>query len=629
MSADNLGGNEKGSLPTFLIVILATVFIGISVIAGYILGGGFNIRDNKKTESQNAIVNDEKKTDDVPMVTSTGKDVFLQPTSSSNNVPVVFEGSVIKLPGLSFDLAPYHVLDGDQDSSVLYQYVSLSAAIADKIQWIGFYPIDRLGFFNPEHNKTANNGSTDGLGVTDYYLAGWFEYGGENGLVVFADVSCDDMGCGGGPYSPFILYNNQVVLLSRYKPPSDSMFFATENPLDHIVRSQVKIDKDFQITYLEFPAQITIKPGIVLDYVSTEPASENAGLIFRGGSLTKKVATLSVWGDVYLEQTLHNFYLLGRDGRERVYEYIPDVFKDREELSTVVFNDGLTINGYRHWSMGGCGRSGLSIVEAGKIDVAKDLKEVGRTTSGLKVLGLVNSDQQILHDFYNSIFFPAKGEKISYEDFVRERPAVFWVDPLDRLIMLQLNKFAPIAECGKPVIYLYPQEDVRVKVNLQVEKFSYTEPEYGKGWQLLAKPNGEIVNLVDGKKYPYLLWEGTGVGEQPKADSGFVLAREEVDRFFNDKLPQLGLQGREISDFIEFWRPRMINAPYYFVTFYGTKAMEQIAPLKVEPKPDTVIRILMDYHPLEKPAIVQEQELFHRPRTGFTVIEWGGVLGRE
>ncbi len=235
----------------------------------------------------------------------------------------------------------------------------------------------------------------------------------------------------------------------------------------------------------------------------------------------------------------------------------------------------------------------------------------------------------MLKDFYSSTFFPSEGANISYEDFVKERPAVFWVDELGRVIMLKLTKFAPAAECGKPVIYLYPTVDTKVKVNLQVEKFSYTEPAYGNGWEVLAKPNGEITNLSDGKNYPYLFWEGTGVGEQPEADGGFVVARAEVNKFLNDKLPQLGLQGREVTDFIEFWQPRMTKAPYYFVTFYGTRAMNEIAPLTISPKPDTVIRILMDYHPLEKPITVKEQKLTHLPRIGFTAIEWGGVLGRE
>jgi len=95
------------------------------------------------------------------------------------------------------------------------------------------------------------------------------------------------------------------------------------------------------------------------------------------------------------------------------------------------------------------------------------------------------------------------------------------------------------------------------------------------------------------------------------------------------KYQNLGLNEKESADFREFWESHMTKAPYYFVTFYGTNAMNTIAPLKINPKPDTVIRILMDYKPLLKPIVVKEQSLRSVPRTGFTVIEWGGVLGRE
>ena len=47
-------------------------------------------------------------------------------------------------------------------------------------------------------------------------------------------------------------------------------------------------------------------------------------------------------------------------------------------------------------------------------------------------------------------------------------------------------------------------------------------------------------------------------------------------------------------------------------------------PLDITPNPDTIIRILMDYKPLDKKIIVKEQNLITSERTGFTVVEWGG-----
>ncbi|MDD5051065.1 MAG: hypothetical protein PHV93_05025, partial [Candidatus Pacebacteria bacterium] len=88
----------------------------------------------------------------------------------------------------------------------------------------------------------------------------------------------------------------------------------------------------------------------------------------------------------------------------------------------------------------------------------------------------------------------------------------------------------------------------------------------------------------------------------------------------------LGLNDKERADFIEFWEPRMTGAPYFFVTFLGTQAMNKLAPLTITPKPDTIIRVLMDFTPLQKPIEVSSLVIHTPVRKGFTVFEWGGVL---
>ena len=56
--------------------------------------------------------------------------------------------------------------------------------------------------------------------------------------------------------------------------------------------------------------------------------------------------------------------------------------------------------------------------------------------------------------------------------------------------------------------------------------------------------------------------------------------------------------------------------------------MEEInenMPLELSEKPDTIIRILMQYKALNEYMDVKEQELIKAERTGFTVVEWGGT----
>ena len=48
--------------------------------------------------------------------------------------------------------------------------------------------------------------------------------------------------------------------------------------------------------------------------------------------------------------------------------------------------------------------------------------------------------------------------------------------------------------------------------------------------------------------------------------------------------------------------------------------------MQISPKPDTVIRILMDFKPLKKAIKVPEFKIPEVPlRKGFSVIEWGGI----
>jgi|GEM_PF-3538486 len=629
--------SEKGGLPTFVVILLAALLIFASVVAGYFLGGSGK---NKQTQKIDTL---ENTTANTQVDTSTSGNTTETPvsaaTSTSLNISASFENKIFTTQDFSFDLSPYYIQNSVVVSSTKIQYISLPQGIADQIHWIGFYNIDQLGFFDVEHRAAIDSSDGgDNLKATTYYVGGWFEHDSKKGLIVFADVDCLDCMYGGAePYSMFVLYDNQIVLLEKLMYTDQATFSSLAPPLEHIVNGRVLVDRGPVIPYLEFPDVLYVK-GNKLEFVSNESASDSAGKLSKDEDIWQKMNKVGadpVFGDVYLGTGIgtqasfyQNFYILGRDHRVRTYDYKPSLV-NKDGLIDVVYNDGVKVSGYRFTHAGGCGRPAIHVILPGEINIANDLTEVGKSSGGVKLLGLKDDNHKLLKEFYNWIFYPEQGNNLSYDDFIKARPAVFWVDPFGRLIMFELDKFQPAAECGKPVIYLYPEKETKVKVGLKVDHFSYTEPVYGNGWEVVAKPNGDLVNLADKKNYPYLYWEGVGVGEQPEAVSGFVVAREEVDKFLNEKLVQLGLQGREVSDFIEFWQPRMTKAPYYFVTFYGTSVMNRIAPLTIDPKPDTTIRVLMDYRPLNNSITVKEQKLSHPARRGFTAIEWGGVLGRE
>ena len=68
------------------------------------------------------------------------------------------------------------------------------------------------------------------------------------------------------------------------------------------------------------------------------------------------------------------------------------------------------------------------------------------------------------------------------------------------------------------------------------------------------------------------------------------------------------------------------NKPYYFVTFVDRATIDKLAPLAISPQPDTTIRVLMDYKGLDEPISVQGFDIKTPQRSGFTAVEWGGVL---
>ncbi|OIO45668.1 MAG: hypothetical protein AUJ28_03790 [Parcubacteria group bacterium CG1_02_37_51] len=187
-------------------------------------------------------------------------------------------------------------------------------------------------------------------------------------------------------------------------------------------------------------------------------------------------------------------------------------------------------------------------------------------------------------------------------------------------------KYIAAVECGKPVIYLYPEEETDISVKVSPNGgFTKVEPEYNEGWNVLANPQGELYNYADQKIYPYLFWEGIGF-DYRLPEQGFVAAQKDIENFLVNKLSYLGLIKSEYDEFIDFWLPRMQEQPFYFITFLPQEKFDVLAPLEIVPEPDTVIRVFMDYRGLDQYQEVAEQQLEKGERLGYTAIEWGGAM---
>lgn len=177
---------------------------------------------------------------------------------------------------------------------------------------------------------------------------------------------------------------------------------------------------------------------------------------------------------------------------------------------------------------------------------------------------------------------------------------------------------------AKPVIYLYPEKEMQVSVKLKYNgKLLYTYPSYDSGWNVTAKPDGTLTNSKDKREYSYLFWEGKTDAKYDMS-RGFVVKGKDTAAFLQDKLSEMGLTPKEYNEFIVYWLPKMQDNSYNLITFQG-KSYTDSAKLKVEPKPDSVLRVFMAYKKLNKPVEVEEPDIKRFYRRGFTVVEWGGT----
>ena len=83
------------------------------------------------------------------------------------------------------------------------------------------------------------------------------------------------------------------------------------------------------------------------------------------------------------------------------------------------------------------------------------------------------------------------------------------------------------------------------------------------------------------------------------------------------------------KEFIIYWLPQMEDNKYNYIRFETIEEIEKEMPLQIEPKPDTTIRVLMDWKKLDEAIEVKEQELIPVERSGYTVVEWGGSVLNE
>jgi hypothetical protein len=175
----------------------------------------------------------------------------------------------------------------------------------------------------------------------------------------------------------------------------------------------------------------------------------------------------------------------------------------------------------------------------------------------------------------------------------------------------------------KPAIYLYPEEDSFVSVQLDINgKLIKDVPEYRGVWNVFVTKEG----IIDGK-YDYLFYEAE-LNKLELSKNGWIVKYEDLEPWFDENLPKLGLNEKEKLQFKEYWLKELSKSNYYEIKLLEDEFLKENMGIIVSPKPDTVIRLNFYFKPLKEKILLQEPLIVTPERIGFTVVEWGGILGK-
>ena len=177
----------------------------------------------------------------------------------------------------------------------------------------------------------------------------------------------------------------------------------------------------------------------------------------------------------------------------------------------------------------------------------------------------------------------------------------------------------------KPVIYIYPEKEQEVEVKLlNDDRLLHSYPKYENSWKVIASPNGNLKEKNRNRNY-YALYYESKTNNIKETEEGFIVEKENITKFLEEKLEILGLNEKEQEEFIIYWLPRLEQNKYVYIRFANKEEIEENMKLEINPKPKTLIRVMMVWKGLNEKKEVKEQKLQKIKRKGYTVVEWGGV----
>lgn len=202
-------------------------------------------------------------------------------------------------------------------------------------------------------------------------------------------------------------------------------------------------------------------------------------------------------------------------------------------------------------------------------------------------------------------------------------------DIVDNLEEKTLSTY-PFPEFGdeekycKPVIYLYPEEEMELTIKfLNEDNLLTTYPKYNNEWNVIVKEDGTIYD-ESGRSYYALFFDEKNTNPC-EFNEGFYVTKDNAIEFLEEKLDILGFTEREANEFIMFWLPILEQNEQSVVYFEQTLERNENCPLYFSTTPDSMLRVTIHIKKVDGFVDVKEQQLYSFERKGFCVVEWGGV----
>ena len=425
----------------------------------------------------------------------------------------------------------------------------------------------------------------------------------------------------------------------------DSSYFLIESLItEPYIKNDVKKSLDpSKVEFISLSLPELLLPETIVDTKGvsfTSYATFNSSPLFSEYENPVKISS-SDYGDIYsvLDQPYSEKELYSRDTILKLpdstvlhYTYPLPFFSD-DRIPRVNYNEtGINTDRFEAGLPHGCGLGGSQTIIKKDSSLIANKVEVGRVVpvfNSSKIYQVKDLNSDLVKFLYSQYKigrdYQDAPQYLSIEEYAQKNNHFLYQDPSGDYILFVNSEFAPAVECGKPVVYLYPETDTQVTVKVAAD-ITKSEPLYpNNGWTVLAKPNGQLT--YQGKSFPNLFWEGLGHGYYPnKSQYGTLVTQDKLVSTLYSQLKAQGLNEQESADFMEFWTSRLPKDPYVRLTWLNTRDMDILAPLDVSPRPDTSIRVFLEFEGYQTPVKLLPQKLTSVPRKGFTLIEWGGLL---